>query len=136
MDNAQALACGIGYAAMASARLDSKLRWLLASLLGDGNFIPSYLLLEGRSTEWLRDSIKLVLHEIDPYFRTWPEKAHVRLCDLLEQARRLQDLRNTVIHGEWNNHAAQEESDIRARPRGPRWGRCNSTSSLNPACAR
>ncbi|MEB3371911.1 hypothetical protein [Saccharopolyspora mangrovi] len=120
MDADQALACGIGYVAMSSARLEHALRSLLQLLVNDGDLIgPSWILFEGQSANWLRESVKGVLSERDPYYRSWPKETHNRLLDILTRAKTLQELRNAVIHGTWYSadHTPFEEEEDEVAPR-------------------
>lgn len=112
----------IGRVAVSSAMLDEVLTELVDELAGTDIM---WRITVGQSTDWLIQSLRLLLDETDPYFRRYTHEQHRTFLSLLDEAGRLRDLRNYVVHGLWTSESAFEE-DARPRP----WGETEATEAV------
>lgn len=117
-----ALESAIGRVAINSAKCDDRLRSILNDLAGNHDGV--WLLYEGQTTEWLISTTEMMVEQLNPYFRRWPERLNNDLLAALRDLKPLRDRRNTVIHGTWELRSKIEhiydddEWGIRPRP----WG--------------
>lgn len=106
------LACLVGQVAVASAELESSLRLgIQRTLLSDDD---NWWVVEGQPMETLIRWLQMWIRNRDPYFGIWSESEHHDFGTLLDHIRKLNALRNTVIHGTWNTRRFLDQSEVRS----------------------
>ena len=126
------MARAIGLVAMASARLDDQLRYLLSDLAGSEQIWP---LFEGQGTEWLIESTRMVMQQ---GARLYDVELRPSLTETLADGKRLQPIRNTVIHGVWSTTTQYrlDDEDENYRPKARPWGQIGDSDDPVFYCHR
>lgn len=112
----------IGRVAVSSAMLDEVLTELVDEFARTD---VMWRITVGQSTDWLIQSLRLLLDETDPYFKSYTQEQHLAFLEMLDEAGRLRDLRNYVVHGLWTSKLVFEEE---ARPRP--WGETEAREAV------
>lgn len=110
-----ALAQAVGAVALRSAVLDEDLRGILRDLIWRDE---AMLLFEGQSTDWLTWAFTMVVDKINYNNRAWSTERRAQFNEMIRQIKKIQDLRNWIIHGTWSTGSWEEQP--RPRPWGER----------------
>ncbi|MGW8766849.1 hypothetical protein ACWGN5_30620 [Streptomyces sp. NPDC055815] len=123
----------IGRVAVESAQLDEMLREMICDLLSASEN-DVWLLFEGQTSEWLSDTFKAMLSQVDGYYSTWSREDHIEFRRILVELGKLRVMRNAVTHGTWREQLTlgrSEGDDYLERP----WGE-DSTGEQKFWCIR
>ncbi|MEV7347134.1 hypothetical protein [Streptomyces sp. NPDC093544] len=88
----------LGQLVVASADMESRLRYVVAELAGKDD--AGWIVFEGQSVEWLVSNGIAVLGQIEE-MRRWPAVNSQRIRVALLATQEVNRLRNLMVHGEW-----------------------------------
>jgi len=101
------LLLAIGRVATESAMLDAALMEIVNLLSLTETW---WRITEGQNTDWLLNTCKILLEEINPYYKRYSKNDHDLFMSLLREGHTLRVTRNLVVHGLWTTEHFLDEN--------------------------
>lgn len=102
----------LGMLVVASADMESRLRYIVSELAGGHS--GGWIVFEGQSVEWLVQNGMAILGQLEAA-KQWPQENSDRIRDALRAALEANRVRNLMVHGEWRTDCLDWE-ECAARP--------------------
>ncbi|MFC4056663.1 hypothetical protein ACFOY4_43850 [Actinomadura syzygii] len=112
-DGCEDLYSSLGKLVVASADMESRLRYVVSELAGDDD--AGWIVFEGQSVEWLVTNGLAVLGQLEE-MRRWPGGNSTRIRSALLEAQNANRLRNLMVHGTWRDECILRDEGCVPRP--------------------
>ncbi|QEU95155.1 hypothetical protein [Streptomyces kanamyceticus] len=101
-----ALYSALGRVVVASARMESRLRYNVGWMAGDHD--AGWIVFEGQSVEWLVSNGKAILGQITE-MKWWPSDHSDRIARAFNDIQDAARMRNLLVHGQWAKSCSGDE---------------------------